>query len=66
MAGMGKFDWADPFLLDDQLSEDERMIRDSAKAYADDKLAPRIQIKNIPQFAVQATSGELRFSKILF
>ena len=42
MAGMGKFDWADPFLLDDQLSEDERMIRDSAKAYADDKLAPRI------------------------
>ena len=42
MAGMGKFDWADPFLLDDQLSEDERMIRDTAKAYADDKLAPRI------------------------
>ncbi|MEG3165707.1 acyl-CoA dehydrogenase [Sphingomonas sp. PB2P19] len=42
MAGMGKFDWADPFLLDDQLSEDERMIRDSARAYADDKLAPRI------------------------
>ncbi len=42
MAGMGKFDWADPFLFDDQLSEDERMIRDTAKAYADDKLAPRI------------------------
>ena len=29
MAGMGKFDWADPFLLDDQSSEDERMIRDT-------------------------------------
>ncbi|WP_447406519.1 hypothetical protein, partial [Clostridium perfringens] len=29
MAGMGKFDWADPFLLDEQLSEDERMIRDT-------------------------------------
>jgi glutaryl-CoA dehydrogenase len=42
MAGMGKFDWADPFLLDDQLTEDERMIRDSAHAYAQDKLAPRI------------------------
>ena len=42
MAGMGAFDWADPLLLDDQLSEDERMIRDSARAYADDKLAPRI------------------------
>ncbi|MEA1084772.1 acyl-CoA dehydrogenase [Sphingomonas sp. CD22] len=42
MAGMGKFDWADPFLLDDQLSEDERMIRDTARSYAQDKLAPRI------------------------
>jgi len=41
-AGMGKFEWADPFLLDDQLSEDERMIRDTARAYAEDKLAPRI------------------------
>jgi len=39
---MGKFDWADPFLLDDQLSDDERMIRDTARAYADDRLAPRI------------------------
>ena len=42
MAGMGKFDWADPFLLDDQLSEDERMVRDTAHAYAQDKLLPRI------------------------
>ncbi|MEL6946513.1 MAG: acyl-CoA dehydrogenase [Pseudomonadota bacterium] len=35
-------DWADPFLLDEQLNEDERMIRDSAKAYADDGLARRV------------------------
>ncbi|WP_085809768.1 acyl-CoA dehydrogenase [Sphingomonas sp. TZW2008] len=42
MAGMGAFDWADPFLLDEQLSEDERMVRDSARAYAQEKLAPRI------------------------
>ncbi|MEN2785258.1 acyl-CoA dehydrogenase [Sphingomonas qilianensis] len=42
MTGMGQFDWADPFLLDDQLEEDERMIRDSARAYAQEKLAPRI------------------------
>jgi glutaryl-CoA dehydrogenase len=42
MTGMGQFDWADPFLLDDQLGEDERMIRDSARAYAQEKLAPRI------------------------
>jgi glutaryl-CoA dehydrogenase len=39
---MGKFDWADPFLLDDQLTDDERMIRDSAAAYARDKLMPRV------------------------
>jgi glutaryl-CoA dehydrogenase len=42
MAGMGAFDWADPFLLDEQLTEDERMVRDTARAYAQDKLAPRI------------------------
>jgi len=42
MSGMSRFDWADPFNLDDQLDEDERMIRDSAQAYAQDKLAPRI------------------------
>lgn len=36
------FDWADPFLIEDQLSEDERMIRDAARAYAEDKLAPRV------------------------
>ena len=36
------FDWADPFLLEDQLSDDERMIRDAAAAYAADKLAPRV------------------------
>ena len=42
VAGMGKFGWAAPFLLDEQLDEDERMIRDTARAYAQDKLAPRI------------------------
>ncbi|MFZ8366168.1 acyl-CoA dehydrogenase family protein, partial [Staphylococcus aureus] len=42
MADMARFDWADPFFLDDQLEDDERMIRDSARAYARDKLAPRI------------------------
>ncbi|MDF0488822.1 acyl-CoA dehydrogenase [Sphingomonas sp. H39-1-10] len=42
MAGMSAFDWADPFFLDDQLEDDERMIRDTARAYADDRLAPRI------------------------
>jgi glutaryl-CoA dehydrogenase len=36
------FQWDDPFLLDDQLSEDERLISDTARAYAQEKLAPRI------------------------
>jgi glutaryl-CoA dehydrogenase len=36
------FQWDDPFLLEDQLSEEERMIRDSARAFAEEKLQPRI------------------------
>ena len=39
---MTRFQWDDPFLLDDQLSEDERMIRDTARAYAAEKLQPRV------------------------
>ena len=42
MSGMTRFDWDDPFFLDAQLTEEERMIRDAAKAYADDRLAPRV------------------------
>ncbi len=37
------FKWDDPLLLDLQLSEDERMVRDAAQQYCQDKLAPRIQ-----------------------
>ena len=36
------FQWDDPFLLDELLTEDERMIRDTARAYAQDKLLPRV------------------------
>jgi glutaryl-CoA dehydrogenase len=36
------FDWADPFDLSDQLSEEERMVRDTAEAYAQEKLLPRV------------------------
>jgi glutaryl-CoA dehydrogenase len=36
------FNWEDPLLLDEQLSEEERMIRDAAKAYAQDRLMPRV------------------------
>ena len=36
------FNWQDPFLLDQQLTQDERMVRDAAAAYCQDKLAPRV------------------------
>ena len=39
---MAAFDWEDPFLLEEQLSEDERMIRDAARAYAQEQLQPRV------------------------
>ena len=40
---MPGFKWDDPFFLDDQLSEDERLIKDAARAYADEKLLPRVR-----------------------
>src|SRR5215831_11554146 len=36
------FDWADPLLLEDALNEEERMVRDSAHAYCQEKLFPRV------------------------
>ncbi|TIY03205.1 MAG: acyl-CoA dehydrogenase, partial [Mesorhizobium sp.] len=42
-ADKNAFVWNDPFLIEDQLSEDERMVRDGAAAFAADKLAPRIE-----------------------
>jgi glutaryl-CoA dehydrogenase len=36
------FDWQDPFLLDDQLTEDERLVRDTARGYAQSRLLPRV------------------------
>ncbi|MFV3130429.1 acyl-CoA dehydrogenase [Niveispirillum sp. KHB5.9] len=43
MAGLAGFQWDDAFLLNDQLTEEERLIRDSAHAYAQEKLQPRVQ-----------------------
>jgi glutaryl-CoA dehydrogenase len=36
------FDWADPFDLNAQLSDEERLVRDTAEAFAQDKLQPRV------------------------
>jgi len=39
----GDFNWQDPLDLEGQLTEEERMIRDSVKSFCDDKLMPRVQ-----------------------
>ena len=43
IAGLGTFVWDDPFLLEDQLTEEERMIRDAAAGFAQESLMPRIE-----------------------
>jgi glutaryl-CoA dehydrogenase len=42
MATRTPFQWDDPFFLEDQLNEEERMVRDTARDYAQDKLMPRV------------------------
>ncbi|MDO8786738.1 MAG: acyl-CoA dehydrogenase [Sulfuritalea sp.] len=42
MSGKPSFSWEDPLLMDRQLSEEERMVRDTAQRYCQDKLAPRV------------------------
>ena len=39
----GKFNWEDPFKLDDQLSDEERLVRDTAANYAQENLLPRVR-----------------------
>ena len=47
----GTFNWEDPLLLDAQLTEDERLIRDTTRQYAQDKLMPRIvEAYNVESF----------------
>jgi glutaryl-CoA dehydrogenase len=41
-ASYTQFQWDDPFLLDQQLSEEERFIRNTARQYAQEKLLPRV------------------------
>ena len=42
MANQASFKWEDPLLLDQQLTEDERMVRESARQFAESKLRPRV------------------------
>jgi glutaryl-CoA dehydrogenase len=42
--GWAGFNWEDPFLMDGELNDEERMVRDSARQYAQNKLLPRVQL----------------------
>ena len=53
--GLSGFSWEDPFLLEGQLSEEERMVRDAAKAYCDEKLMSRVT----EAFAKEETDPEI-------
>lgn len=50
-----KFNWKDPFLLELQLTEEERMIRDTAHAYCQDRLQPRV----LEQFRHEQTDASI-------
>ncbi|NRP14319.1 Acyl-CoA dehydrogenase [Aliiroseovarius sp. xm-d-517] len=52
---LASFNWDDAFLLEDQLTEDERMVRDAARAYSEDKLMPRVT----EAFAREETDPEI-------
>ncbi|MFT5504660.1 MAG: glutaryl-CoA dehydrogenase [Gammaproteobacteria bacterium] len=43
---LAEFDWADPMFFDQQLTDEERMIRDAARDYCQDKLMPRVLMAN--------------------
>jgi len=60
----GKFDWSDPLLIERLLTAEERQIRDTARQYAQEKLAPRIRDWNRNETfdtAVMQEMGELGF-----
>ena len=60
----GSFQWDDPLLLERELTEEERLIRDTARAYAKDRLAPRILLANRNEtfdIAVMREMAELGF-----
>src|SRR3982750_4636774 len=46
VAAKPEFQWEDPLLLEEQLSEEERLVRDTARGYAQDKLMPRVLLAN--------------------
>ena len=55
MAGMAPFAWDDPFQIDEQLTEEERMVRDAAHGFAQSELQPRV----IDAFSNEVDAPEL-------
>jgi glutaryl-CoA dehydrogenase len=41
--GRVRFEWSDPLLLERELADDERLVRDTARAYAQERLLPRVR-----------------------
>ena len=58
-----RFNWRDPLLLEQQLTHDERMVRDTARAYCQEKLSPRVleafRSENADTLAIYRELGEL-------
>jgi glutaryl-CoA dehydrogenase len=62
MAEKPSFDWTDPLLLEEELTDEERLIRDSARDYAQDQLMPRVLMANREESfdrAILSEMGEL-------
>src|SRR5574340_513464 len=58
------FKWDDPLLLDQQLDEDERMVLNTAHAYAQEKLAPDSKVPfHLPHRLAAARAGLGTFGK---
>ncbi|MDR6291225.1 MULTISPECIES: acyl-CoA dehydrogenase [Inquilinus] len=63
-AGRAAFQWEDPLLLEELLTEEERMVRDAARAYCQDKLQPRVLEANRHEIfhrEIMTEMGELGF-----
>lgn len=56
---MGIFNWEDPFSLDDQLNEDERLVRESTRTYAQEKLFTRVREANRDEFFHREIMNEM-------
>ena len=56
---LGSFDWTDPLRMSGQLSEDERMIAESARAYATEKLLPRVKDAFLTEYTDPAIFREM-------